>query len=113
MQSTFAMLNWALRETVSKELFGVEMLPGPGFFGVSYAILAAVYAVSIMFPSVWTAMSLTGATAAVFVAYILPGALILRVERRSGATRALGALCIALGALMGVVGVANTLVLSA
>ena len=112
MQSTFAMLNWALRETVTKELFGVEMLPGSGFYGVSYAILAVVYLVSIAFPSVWTAMSLTGATAAVFVAYILPGALILKVERRGAATRALGALCVLLGGLMGIVGVVNTLFLS-
>lgn len=114
MQSTFAMLNWALRETVTKILFGVEMLPGPGFLFISYAILAIQYAVSILFPSVWTAMSLTGATAAVFVAYILPGALIMRVTgpEQGGADKILGAICVGMGLLMGVVGVLNTLVFS-
>jgi hypothetical protein len=103
------MLNWALRETVSKAAFGVEMLPGPGFFGLSYAILAAAYTISILFPSVWTAMSLTGATAAVFVAYILPGALVAKVDKGSRARRAMGWACAGLGAAMGAVGVANTL----
>jgi len=108
------MLNWALRETITKALFGVDMLPGPGFLMVSFSILAVQYAVSILFPSVWTAMSLTGATAAVFVAYILPGALIIRVEGpgQFGADKVLGAVCVGMGALMGIVGVLNTLVFS-
>lgn len=111
LMSTFAMLNWALRETVTMTLFGVEMLHGGGFLIVSWGILAAVYAVSILFPSVWTAMSLTGATAAVFVAYILPGALVAKVPESSLKDRVLGGLCIGLGLLMGVVGVLDTLVL--
>lgn len=112
MQSTFAMLNWALRETITKLFFGVEILPGYGFLRVSYTILASVYAVSILFPSVWTAMSLTGATAAVFVAYILPGALIMKVGSQGTMDQILGGVCVVLGLLMGVVGVLNTLVLS-
>ena len=112
LQSTFAMLNWALRETVTKAIFNVEMLPGPGFLTISYTILAIQYATSILFPSVWTAMSLTGATAAVFVAYILPGALIARVEGASTTSKVLGWTCVGLGILMGFVGVLNTLVLS-
>lgn len=106
------MLNWALRETLTKAAFGVEMLPGPGFYPLSFSILAVEYVVSILFPSVWTAMSLTGATAAVFLAYILPGALILRVDRHGWVNRILGAVCVVLGILMGVVGVLNTLVFS-
>ena len=112
LQSTFAMLNWALSETVTKSLFGVEMLPGPGFLAVSFTILGAQYAISILFPSVWTAMSLTGATAAVFVAYILPGALIVKVGGQGAWDRSLGAVCVGLGLLMGAVGVLNTLFLS-
>lgn len=51
VQSTFAMLNWALRETVTKLLFGKPMLPGPGFYALSYALLAIIYLVAILVPS--------------------------------------------------------------
>lgn len=50
-QATFAMLNWALRETATKLLFGKPMLPGPGFYALSYALLAGVYGVAILVPS--------------------------------------------------------------
>lgn len=110
MQSTFAMLNWALRETVSKTLFHVEMLDGLGFFVLSWSILAVEYLISILFPSVWVAMSLTGATAAVFVAYILPGALIIKVHGGTRVDKVLGIVCVVLGIVMGCVGVFDTLV---
>jgi hypothetical protein len=45
------MLNWALRETVTKLLFRQAMLPGPGFYAVSYSLLAIVYLVAILVPS--------------------------------------------------------------
>jgi hypothetical protein len=45
------MLNWALRETVTKVLFGKPMLLGGGFYAVSYSLLAAVYAVAVLVPS--------------------------------------------------------------
>lgn len=51
LQSTFAMLNWALRETVTKLLFGKPMLPGPGFYSVSYSLLLIIYLVAILVPS--------------------------------------------------------------
>lgn len=60
-------------------------------------------------------MSVTGATAATFVAFILPGALILRVARRthrlSTRTACLAGVCVGLGVLMGVVTLLNTFVL--
>lgn len=106
------MLNWVLRETLTKLAFGVRRLEGRSFLYKSYAILFAEYVVSIMFPNIWVAMSLTGATAAVFVAYILPGALILKVGGQGPVDKILGATCIILGTVMGVVGVVNTLFLS-
>ena len=45
------MLNWALRETVTKLLFGKPMLPGPGFYAVSYSLLAVIYLIAILVPS--------------------------------------------------------------
>ncbi|KAI7843114.1 hypothetical protein COHA_003285 [Chlorella ohadii] len=115
LMSTFAMLNWALRETVTKLLFGKPMLPGPGFYAVSYSLLLLIYLIAILVPSVWTAMSVTGATAATFIAYILPGLLILHVAERthrlSATSAALAVVCVVLGILMGVVTLLNVFVL--
>lgn len=61
-------------------------------------------------------MSVTGATAATFVAFIMPGLLILRVAARTGrvrpASRALALVCVVLGVAMGAVTLLNTLWLS-
>ena len=65
LQATFALLNWALRETVAQLAFGRTSLSTAGFLLTSYVLLLVLYLVSILVPSVWTALSLTGATAAV------------------------------------------------
>lgn len=44
------------------------------------------------------------------MAFILPGALVLKTERRRATYRALAWTCVLLGLAMGVVGVLNTLV---
>lgn len=36
---------------MSKLLFGKPMLPGPGFYALSYALLAIIYLVAILVPS--------------------------------------------------------------
>lgn len=60
-------------------------------------------------------MSVTGATAATFVAFILPGALILRVSRRthglSATSTALAVVCVGLGFTMAAVTLVNVFVL--
>lgn len=116
LTATFAMLNWALRETVTKLIFKTPMLPGPGFYAVSYSLLVLIYLVAILVPSVWTAMSVTGATAATFIAFILPGFLILRVSTRthhlSTLSWSLAVVCIVLGFTMGFVTLLNTFWLS-
>jgi hypothetical protein len=60
-------------------------------------------------------MSVTGATAATFVAFIMPGLLTLRVAARTGAigatSRALALVCVVLGLTMGTVTLLNTFVL--
>jgi sodium-coupled neutral amino acid transporter 2 len=110
--SSFAMLNWALRETLTKLMFGVRTLEGNGFLIKSYAIVLVQYLVSITFPNIWKVMGLTGATAAVYVSYILPGALILSVRGDGKLDIILGGVCVVLGIIMGIVGVAKTLFLS-
>ena len=108
--STFAMLNWALRSTVTKLTLGVDqdMLSYRSFLTTSYCLLGFLYGVSIAFPSVWKAMSLTGSTAAVFLAFILPGALAIKVESIAW-RRIAGAVCVVLGVVMGIVGSLNTI----
>lgn len=112
LMTTFTMLNWSLRETISDMWLGVHMPPQPQFLTISYTTLVIVFVTSVVFPSVWTAMTLTGATASVFVAYILPGALILKVGRGTLWDTVMGSVCVGLGLVISVVGVLNTFVLS-
>jgi hypothetical protein len=61
-------------------------------------------------------MSVTGATAATFIAFIMPGLLILRVASQTGqlsaASRVLAVVCVALGVTMGIVTLVNTFLLA-
>lgn len=79
--SSFPMLNWALRETASSYLFGARTLEGEREFLVfSFGLVLVEYVMSVVFPEIWTVMALTGATAAVYVMFILPGALIFKTS---------------------------------
>lgn len=112
LMSSFTMLNWALRETLTVNIFGVRMLHDWRFYIKSYSIILVEYLISILFPNIWTVMSLTGATAAVYVSYILPGALVCRVHGDGKTDVILGGFCVVLGILMSIFGVAKTLFLS-
>ncbi len=46
----------------------------------------------------------------VLVAFILPGALVLKLEHRRARYRALAWVCVVLGVSMGIVGVTNTFI---
>jgi sodium-coupled neutral amino acid transporter 2 len=79
--SSFPMLNWALRETTASYLFGSRTLEGQGkFLLFSFGLVLAEYVLSVIFPEIWTVMALTGATAAVYVSFILPGALVYKTS---------------------------------
>ena len=81
--SSFPMLNWALRETVSSYLFGARTLVREGAFLLfSFGLVLVEYVMSVAFPQIWTIMALTGATAAVYVMFILPGALVSKTSDR-------------------------------
>ena len=81
--SSFPMLNWALRETASSYLFGARTLEGEReFLLFSFGLVLVEYVMSVVFPEIWTIMALTGATAAVYVMFILPGALIFKTSER-------------------------------
>ena len=79
--SSFPMLNWALRETASSYLFGSRMLESQSHFLLfSFGLVLSEYVMSVLFPEIWTVMALTGATAAVYVMFILPGALVYKTS---------------------------------
>jgi hypothetical protein len=109
LMSSFTMLNWALRETLTVNIFGVRMLHDWKFYAKSYVIVLVEYLVSIFFPNIWTVMSLTGATAAVYVSYILPGALVCSVHGDGKMDVIMGGFCVTLGIIMCIFGVAKTL----
>ena len=48
----------------------------------SFGLVLVEYVMSVVFPEIWTIMALTGATAAVYVMFILPGALIFKTSER-------------------------------
>ncbi len=48
---------------------------------MTYAVLAAVLAVSLLMHSVWGPLQLVGATVGALIAFIFPALLILRAER--------------------------------
>jgi len=103
--SSFPMLNWALRETCSSYLFGSRTVDGNHQFLVfTFSLLLGEYALSVLLPDIWGVMSLTGATAAVYVMFILPGALLHRTSREARDSIA-GRLLIALGMVTMIFGV--------
>ena len=50
------------------------------FLLFSFGLVLSEYVMSVLFPEIWTVMALTGATAAVYVMFILPGALVYKTS---------------------------------
>lgn len=107
LMGTFPMLCFGLREVIIEQSF-----KGPvgtaAWSGLTLGIISLVYLVSVLVPSVWTALSITGATAALSLAYIIPAMLILRIDD-SQWERVLAVVIVVLGAVTAVVAVADTL----
>lgn len=81
----YVLKNWGVRECASEVLFDSESLklPLPKFYGITYGVLAVVYALAVVLPSVFVVMLFVGSTACVMFSYIFPG-LLMTVE---GSTR--------------------------
>ncbi len=108
LMGTFPMLTFGLREVFIEQCFPSGPIGTAAWSGLTLIIISAVYLVSVLVPSVWTALSITGATAALSLAYIIPAMLILRIDEGLR-ERALAVSIIALGAVTAVVAVADTL----
>ncbi len=107
LMGTFPMLCFGLREVFIEQCF-----KGPvgsaAWSSLTIGIISVTYLVSVLVPSVWTALSITGATAALSLAYIVPAMLVLRMDDSLG-ERVLAVFIIVLGALTAVVAIADTL----
>lgn len=57
-------------------LLGGKHLGPTGWPVLSLSLLAVLWAVAVEVPSIWQAMTITGSTAAVTLAWILPGLLV-------------------------------------
>ena len=106
----FVLKVWAVREAGCELALGVQArdLTAPAFYGVTAALVALAYVVSIVVPSVWFLVSLVGSTACVTFSYVFPGLLLVRRAQSAGG-RVLGAGAVALAAVMASVAVYNTL----
>mmetsp|Transcript_11926 Transcript_11926/g.33588 ORF Transcript_11926/g.33588 Transcript_11926/m.33588 type:complete len:492 (+) Transcript_11926:177-1652(+) len=122
---TYPLLNWPFRENIL-EIAGVNPsgLENTRFCAISFALNAAVYAMAMGIPSIWTALSLMGSTSAVMVIFVFPGLVqylsaVDRLDlptaepsrsRRLASRRAYGVLLVLLGVGVGAAGVYSILV---
>ncbi|PNT73125.1 amino acid transporter AVT6C isoform X4 [Brachypodium distachyon] len=77
----FPLLHYSLRVNVDELLFpGRRPLAADTrrFVSLTAALMAALYALAIAIPSIWTLFEYTGSTFAVCISLIFPGAIVLR-----------------------------------
>ncbi|KAK9841250.1 hypothetical protein WJX74_002613 [Apatococcus lobatus] len=82
-------VSFGLRELILEKMFGDEEPHAGAYSGVTLLIVAAAYVFSVVIPNVWTFLQITGATAALALAYIIPALLMLKMDK-TGSQRALG-----------------------
>lgn len=106
----FVLKVWAVRDSVVELALQrpAASLPLPQWYGLTAALVAASYGVSVVVPSVWFLVSLVGSTACVTFSYVFPGLLLFRKAKTAGG-RAAGAGAVALAAAMATTAVINTL----
>ena len=101
---------FGLRDLLLELIFSgsTEIVP---WTSVTLGILGATYLTSVLFPSVWTFLSLIGATAALSLAYVIPAALMVTVRDppESQGQKRLAWGIIGVCALVAVVSVSHTL----
>ncbi|KAK9815771.1 hypothetical protein WJX72_009225 [[Myrmecia] bisecta] len=110
LSAAFALVNWALRETLASLILREEHLAGVGFYALTCATLGVLYATAVVVPSIWFAMSLMGATASVTLGFIFPGLLATKLDSQSGLRMLLAYTMVATGVVTGVAGVLKTVV---
>ncbi|KAK9797375.1 hypothetical protein WJX73_007217 [Symbiochloris irregularis] len=103
-----------LRLTTGRES---PSLSNTQFYSVTYAIIAALYLISVVTPSIWGPIQIIGATAGAVIGFIAPGMLallpteasLMPQHKSSRWRRAPGYSLIAIGVLQGIAGIASQL----
>lgn len=98
--------NWGVRECASEVLFDSESLKLPlsKFYAITYGVLAVVYALAVVLPSVFVVMLFVGSTACVMFSYIFPGLLMTVEEEGTTRRRVEGWLFLGVGVAFSVLG---------
>ena len=107
LMGTFPLLCFGLREVFLEQCFK-GTVGTAAWSGLTMSIISIVYLVSVLVPSVWTALSVTGATAALSLAYIIPAMLVLKVDD-SRWERVFAIIIVVLGAVTALVAVLDIL----
>lgn len=105
--SRYVLKNWGVRECASEVLFDSESLKLPlyKFYGITYGVLAVVYSLAVVLPSVFVVMLFVGSTACVCFSYIFPGLLMTVEGGQLGKRRRIeGYVFLVLGVLFSVLG---------
>lgn len=77
----FPLVNFALRSNMDEFLFPNKPLLSkdtPRFAPLTMLLLVLSYVAAIVFPNIWSFFQLVGSTSAVCLAFIFPGAIVLR-----------------------------------
>lgn len=81
-------VSFGLRELLLETMYGDEEPQAGAYSGVTVLIVAAAYVFSVVIPNVWTFLQITGATAALALAYIIPALLMFKMDK-TGSQRSL------------------------
>ena len=76
-------VSFGLRELLLEIVFKDQDPHTGAHTGTTILIVAASYVASVTIPNVWTFLQITGATAALSLAYVIPAMLMLKLEKLS------------------------------
>jgi len=84
LAGSFVLLLFPLRHVLADVLLGGHDALSARWAPATAGLVATAYLTACFLPSIWTALSLVGATATTMQAWIIPSLLVLVLERRPG-----------------------------
>ena len=74
-------VSYGLRELLLEIVFKDQDIHAGAYTGTTILIVAISYVASVVIPNMWTFLQVTGATASLSLAYIIPALLMLKMDR--------------------------------